>query len=179
MIDKMRETIADLSEGLQGAPTAYRPEFAIRATGLCMLGLTNEELAARFNVDKVVLGRWMRDIPEFRSAVYDGREGADGKIVNALYKAGIGFEHDEDDIRTVSRGGNDGSEIVITPTTKRYPPNYAALAMWLNNRQRERWSKNAEGAGDKNPTELASLLKEALDAAESKVPQRSKMEREE
>lgn len=123
---------------MPGRPTAYKPEFAARATGLALLGLTNAEMGERFGVDEKTIEGWLRDVPEFSGAVYDGREGIDIEVVAAMAKAARGYEHPEDDIRTVSIG--DGmSEIRITPTTKRYPPNYNFANLWLANRQRRRW----------------------------------------
>ena len=179
-IDAARRKIADITDGGGvGKPTTYRPEFASEAYALCLLGLTNDELAAKFKVSPGAFAAWIAEVPEFAVALYDGREGADKVIAGALYRAAMGYEHPEDDIRTVSRGGNDGSEIVITPTTKRYPPNYAALAMWMNTRQRKRWPRGEDGgSGGKTPAEIAREVQDAIAAAEKVTPQREEGEAE-
>ena len=159
----------ELTRGV-GAPTLYKPEFAIRATDLCLLGLTNEELAERFETDVVTLSRWIAEVPEFRAAVYAGREGADAEIARAMFSAAKGYEHPEDDIKVVSMGNNQGSEIVITPTIKHYPPNYNMANLWMLNRQKRRWpnrESNSAGIGEggKSPADVARAARAAIDAA--------------
>lgn len=138
-----------------------------------MLGLTNQELADRFGVGISTIEDWLRDVPEFSKAVYAGREGADAQVANAIFRAAIGYEHHEDDIRTVSLGGNAGSEIVVTPTIKRYAPNDRAASIWINTRMRRNgWSlptsgSNADGAA--SPQEQARAAREAIRAAMQEI----------
>lgn len=160
-----------LNEAARGRPTAYRPEYAPRATGLCMLGLTNAELGERFGVSEGTIERWIKEHDDFRGCVYDGREGMVDKVVAAAFKAATGFEHPEDDIRTVSLG--DGvSEVRITPTTKRYPPNYNFANLILINRARRhfphRESDNA-ASGERSPADIARAARESIRAALSEV----------
>lgn len=174
--DEIAAQIEKAQEG-RGNPTKYKPEFAARVTDMCLLGLTNNEIADRFGVDPSAVDTWIRTVTEFRQAVWDGREGADQKVARAMYLAANGYEHPEDDIRTVSLGGNAGSEIVITPTIKRYAPNDRAAQVWLRNRQRARWpaigADGAAGGGeDLTPQERAQAVRDAVRAAlaETSVP---------
>ena len=150
---------------VRGRPTVYRPEYAQRAEDMCLLGFTNEELAVAFGVTTTCITDWLRDRADFSSAVYAGRDGADEKVARALYKRAVGYEHPEDDIRSVALGNNQGSEIVITPTIKRYAPDTGAATLWLGNRQRKRWK-----AGDDNtnldPATVAALMRELAKATE-------------
>lgn len=160
-----------LREAAVGRPDAYNPDYAIRATGLCMLGLTNKELGERFGVSETTIEKWIATIPEFAGCVYDGREGMVDKVVAAAFRAATGFEHPEDDIRTVSIG--DGvSEVRITPTTKRYPPNYNFANLILINRARRhfphRESDNA-ASGERSPADIARAARESIRAALSEV----------
>lgn len=139
-----------------------------------MLGLTNDELGDRFGVSGKTIDQWIREIPEFAACVYDGREGADALVIGAAFKAAIGYSHDEDDIKAVSLGNNQGSEIVVTPTTKHYPPNYNFANLILINRQRQRWPNRDNpslGAGDgtRTPEEIARIAREAIRAALTEV----------
>lgn len=143
----------------------------MRVTDMCLLGLTNNELAGRFGVSPSAIDTFIRTIPEFRQAVWDGREGADQGVARAMFLAAKGYEHPEDDIRTVALGANQGSEIVITPTIKRYAPNDRAAQVWLRNRQRARWPAiGADGAaggadGDATPQDKAQAVRDAIRAA--------------
>lgn len=162
--------LLDEVERMEGRPPLYRDEYAARATDLCLLGLTNEELADRFGVDLKSIERWLVDVPAFRGAVYAGREGADAEIARAMFSAARGYSHAEDDIKVVALGNNQGSEIVITPTVKHYPPNYNMANLWMLNRQKRRWpnrESNAAGMGEggKSPADVARAARAAIDAA--------------
>jgi hypothetical protein len=165
-IARLKEELdAAIAESTRGAPVKYNPEFAIRVTDMCLLGLTNGEIAQRFGVDSTKIDDWIKNIPQFRKAVWDGREGADQHVARAMYLAAKGYEHPEDDIRTVSLGGNAGSEIVLTPTIKRYAPNDRAAQVWLRNRQRARWPAiGPDGPGSDDP-DAAQARAQAVRAA--------------
>ena len=169
-LKRKAQDLLDEVARMEGRPSAYRDEFAARAMDLCLLGLTNEELAERFGVHLSQIEAWLRDVPEFQSAVYAGREGADAEIARAMYSAAKGYAHPEDDIKVVALGNNQGSEIVITPTIKHYPPNYNMANLWMLNRQKRRWpvrESSAAGAGEggKSPSDLARAARAAIDAA--------------
>ena len=164
------ELEAAMRDASPGRPTLYRPEYAARATDLCMLGLSNAELGERFGgADEETVKQWIASVPDFAAAVYAGREGADMKVVAKMFAAATGYSHPEDDIRTVGIG--DGmSEIRITPTTRHYPPNYNFANRWMINRQRRRWParESIDAAGAANQLEDAAraaraAVKAALD----------------
>jgi hypothetical protein len=149
-----------------GRPTKFKPQFITRVTDLCLLGLGNEDIARHFEVDVQQIERWIRDVPEFRKAIWEGREGADAKVAAAMFKAAVGYEHPEDDIRTLSLGNNMGSEIAVTRTTKRYPPNIHAAQLLLANRQRSRWAMlGRDPSLGANPQEQAAAARAAIRAA--------------
>jgi hypothetical protein len=143
-----------------------------------MLGLTNRELAHTFGIAEDTLDKWIQTYPEFRQALYDGREGADALVARALFKRAVGYEHPEDDIKAVARGGNMGSEIVITPTVKRYAPDTGAASAWLAIRQKEKW-KGLGGVGrdEPPPADAAAAVRDAIKAAMAETePQPTKDE---
>lgn len=121
-----------------GRPSDYKDEYAERAYEFCLLGATDVFLAERFKVSVSTIKLWEVNIPEFSDALARGKEIADAKVAKSLYHRAIGYEHQEDDIRTVSIGGG-RSDIVITPTIKRYPPDTGAATLWLKNRQSKLW----------------------------------------
>jgi hypothetical protein len=153
---------------VMGRPSVYEPAFAERAEGLCMLGFTNEELGVAFGVNVTTITDWLRDRADFSSAVYAGRDGADEKVARALFKRAVGYEHPEDDIRTIALGNNQGSQIEITPTIKRYAPDTGAAQLWLHNRQRKRW-KSSDDNTNLDPATVAALMRELAKATEDDV----------
>jgi hypothetical protein len=134
----------------RGRPSSYRPEFAEQAYKLCLLyreaddALTDKKLADFFGVAVSTIYLWKNERAEFSEALARGKDLADAEIAHSLFQRAKGYEHPEDDIRTVSMGMNAGSEIVITPTIKRYPPDTGAAALWLSNRQPGRWRTKVE-----------------------------------
>jgi hypothetical protein len=120
--------LADLAiEETRGVRSAKPADAAERAYRLALLGLTNKELAVAFGVSPREICRWL-EAPDFRAAVFAGREQADGEVVRALYKKAVGYEYDED-FATVRKG-----QVIRTTLTKHVPPDTTACIYWLNNR---------------------------------------------
>lgn len=142
-VEKLVAEPVDEPRGV-GRPTSYRPEFAEQAYKLALLGMTDRQMANFFEVNEDTVHEWKKRHREFSESLIKGRDIADADIAVSLYQRAKGYEHPEDDIRVVSLGGNAGSEIVITPTIKRYPPDTGAAALWLSNRQRARWKQKIE-----------------------------------
>jgi hypothetical protein len=138
-----------------GRPTSYRPEYAELAYKFCLLGASDERLAEMFDVVVSTIYEWKLAVPEFSEALTRGKEVADAEVAHALFHRAKGYSHMEDDIRTVALPSGGGSEIVITPTVKHYPPDTGAATLWLKNRQPKVWR-------DKVETELSGTLHHQL-----------------
>ena len=114
-------------------PTKYLPEFVEQAKKLCTLGATDIEIADFFGVNVATINRWKAEHKAFCASIKTGKAQSDERVERALFSRAIGYEHDEVDIRTV------GSRLVKTPIRKFYPPDTAAAAFWLKNRQPDKW----------------------------------------
>lgn len=121
-----------------GRPTKYKDEYAEVAYKLCLLGHTDAELGQFFEVDEATINRWKAKHPEFCESLSKGKDFSDAEVAHSLFQRATGYEHEEDDIRSV------GGKIVITPTIKRYPPDSTAIAYWLNNRSRGKFRQRQE-----------------------------------
>lgn len=153
-----------------GRQSLFMAEHVEKAFKLCLLGLTDEELADMFDIQQSTLYTWQKDHPELKDAMWRGRDGADQAVVDALYHRAKGYSHPEDDIKAVAMGGNAGSEIVITRTTRHYPPDTAAAFIWLKNRQKGRWRNDPHAAsGTNDPNEAARAARAAIAAADSTI----------
>lgn len=122
----------------RGQPTAYRDEYAEWAEKLAKLGATDKELAESFEVTESTIANWKSAHPEFLDSIKKGRQIADAEIASKLFHRATGYEHPEDDIRSVN------GEIVITPTIKHYPPDTTAAIFWLKNRRPDLWRDKVE-----------------------------------
>ena len=126
---------------LGGQPTLYRPEYDEWAEKLAKLGATDKELAEAFEVAESTVANWKNAHPTFLDSIKKGRKIADAEVASKLFHRATGYEHPEDDIKSVN------GAIVITPTIKHYPPDTTAAIFWLKNRQPKLWR-------DKNETAL-------------------------
>ena len=98
-----------------------------------MLGLTDKQLADILNVDQRTIDRWKKD-KEFVTVLKRGKLVADNKMIESLYKSGLGYEFEE-----VKKEGAsiESTDIIskVTRTIKHYPPVPASMIFWLKNRQ--------------------------------------------
>jgi hypothetical protein len=123
-----------------GQPTKYRPEFADQVERLCLLGLTNEELASFFEVHIDTLYEWAKVHPEFSEARARGREIADSKVAEKLYRRALGYSHEAVKIVADAKTGAEH----IVPYTEHYPPDTQAATWWLKNRRPDKWGDKQE-----------------------------------
>jgi hypothetical protein len=121
-----------------GRPTAYKPEYCELAHNYCLLGATAEELAGFFGVTRGTINNWIATIPEFATALREGRDLADARIARCLYKRAMGYDHKVKRI-TECRG----DEKTVT-TELHFPPDTHACIFWLRNRRRRNWNPRAE-----------------------------------
>lgn len=156
------ESGLDAEESAQkgGRPSLFRPEYVEIAHRLCsIMGATNKQLAEYLGFSERTIERWQLAHPEFGRMLKLGKLEADSKVAERLYQAAIGYEHPDIDIRTVSLGGNAGSEVVKTPYTKIIEPDVSAIQWWLKNRQGDKWKDKTE-----QTIEHVSLDMETADA---------------
>jgi hypothetical protein len=140
-----------------GNSTKYRKEYNKQAYELCLLGYTNEKLAAFFDVPLPTFENWVKKYKRLRSALESGREPADAKVAASLFERANGYSHPDEQIFN-----HQGSPLVV-PTTKHYPPDTAAAMIWLRNRQG--WTSS-----DKTEGEQAEKLAETLLELAKKLP---------
>lgn len=137
-----------------GRPTKYKPEYVKQAYNLCLLGATNEQLAAAFDVTTTTIDNWISGIPEFLGAIKAGREEADAKVVKSLYQRAKGYSHPDVHI-AVSQG-----DVIKTEITKHYAPDTTACIFWLKNRRPKEWrdKQDIEHTGrDGGPIEFSDI----------------------
>ena len=121
-----------------GRPTAYREDYADWALKLTKLGATDKGLAEAFEVAESTINLWKLEHPAFSESIKKGKAIADAEVASKLFHRATGYEHPEDDIKSVN------GEIVITPTIKHYPPDTTAAIFWLKNRRPDLWRDKIE-----------------------------------
>lgn len=121
-----------------GRPSAYKAEFANIAYRHCLLGATDKDLAAAFNVSESTLNLWKQKFPKFSESLKAGKADADSEIAESLYKRAKGCSH-----KAVKIMQHDG-EAFSHEYTEYYPPDTAACIFWLKNRRPDQFRNNPE-----------------------------------
>lgn len=116
-----------------GRPSKYQPEFAQKAHQLCKQGATIREVAEFFNVSESTVRNWSHEHVEFFTALKTGRETADIRVEQALYRRAIGYSHDAVHV------SNYQGQVTLTPIVEHYPPDTTAGIFWLKNRKPHEW----------------------------------------
>jgi hypothetical protein len=139
-----------------GRPLGFESSFCERARKLCLLGLTDGELADHFEVSESTINKWKVRFPKFLQSINAGREPADAEVAASLYKRATGYTRRI--VKTVD--DSDGKQLVHV-TEEEVAPDALAAQRWLHNRQRRRWRDPTEeglnGAFGGLATILASI----------------------
>lgn len=136
---------------------------------LALLGHKDHEISQVLGVDQKLFDKWQLRHPELSQALQEGRDVADARVAESLYRRALGYSHPEDHIT------NYKGEITITPTIKNYPPDTAAAVAWLKNRQKEKWGNDSSFQTNLNlyaNINLKNIGTEDLEAAEREGMQR-------
>lgn len=115
-------------------PSKFKPEFVEQATKLTKLGATDREVADFFGVEERTLYRWKNDYPELCQALKIGKEAADARVEQSLYRKALGYSHD-----AVKIAINASGEVTQVPYVEHFPPDTTAAIFWLKNRKPEEW----------------------------------------
>ncbi|PWB21332.1 hypothetical protein [Comamonas sp. JNW] len=148
-----------------GRPSKYKPEYADQAKKLCMLGMTDKEMASFFGVAESTFNLWKTAHPEFSESLKGGKDLVDAEVAAKLYHRAMGYEHEDVHV------SNYQGVITVTPLVKHYPPDTTAAIFWLKNRQPQRWrDKPDEGGEGENaqpvPVKIQVTVKDARKHAE-------------
>lgn len=127
-----------------GRPTKYEESFNDLIYKLCLLGLTDTELALFLEIAESTLNEWKLKYPKFSESIKKGKEIADAEVVFSLYETAKGYTYDDTDIRVIE------GQVVQTPIKKHQPGNPTAQIYWLNNRRKTHFK--ARQSEDAAPT---------------------------
>ena len=118
----------------------WRDDIPERARDLCLLGLTDAEIAQHFAVNAVTFSQWKHSHPELQAAIHGARNYADAQVAASLFKRACGYTTTLTEKKTVN-----GVE-TVTEYKREYPPDVTAQVFWLKNRQPRLWREKVEAA---------------------------------
>ena len=121
---------------------------------LALIGLTDNQIASSLNISQNSWKKW-----KVKYALYaileKARVEATGNVVSAVYKAAIGYSHEETNVLAnrikqfdaFGKLESEHTEPILVKTVKHHPPDMKAALKWLSVRYPEIW-------GDKQTVEL-------------------------
>lgn len=118
-----------------GRPTKFQSEFVEQARKLAELGATDRDAADFFKVDEATLHRWKHTRPEFCEALKVGKETADNRVEQSLYRRALGYSHDA--VKIFMPAG--AAKPVHAPYVEHHAPDTTAAIFWLKNRRPDLW----------------------------------------
>lgn len=157
---ELRRTAAALIAEGNDADGRYHRGRDIIAHNAALLGLDDDGIAAILTVDRSTFDRFMVERSTFRRAVQKGRGEADGQVARALHSVAVGYKHKETKLFNAP-GGVQAFDIV-----KHYPPNVAAITLWLANRQKDKW-KDSKAVDHASTVDLMGILQALTRPAQS------------
>ena len=121
-----------------GRPSKFTEGMARQARFLATRGCTDGELSEFFEVSEKTLNTWKKAHPEFLQSLKAGKEVADNTVQRGLFERATGYSHPSTHI------SNFQGSIIVTPTTKHYPPDTTACIFWLKNRRPAEWREKID-----------------------------------
>lgn len=129
-----------------GRPSSFKPEFIEQGYSLALLGATDAELAAAFDISVDSLNVYKKQHPEFSASLKAGKTAADAQMAASLYKRGLGFEFIEKQpikLKEVEyengRRVRETERVEIVDVQRVVPPDTTAAIFWLKNRRKQDW----------------------------------------
>lgn len=141
---------------MTGRPTSFRKEFVEQARKLATLGATDREAAEFFKVAESTLYLWKHTQPAFSEALKVGKETADARVEQSLYRKATGYSFDGEKVFQYE------GEVIRAPIVEHVPPSDTAIIFWLKNRKPGEWrdKRDVEHSGG-----IETSTKEQRDAA--------------
>lgn len=136
-----------------GSPSQFKPDYNRMIFWLALAGLTEYEMANVIGVTDAVFAMWKQTRPDFMQALKLGRVESAGVAAHALYRVGIGYEHDAVKLipnrvkiynKDTGKLEKEYTEVIHEPYTKKYPPNVTALLKFLAAKLPEVWGDRTE-----------------------------------
>lgn len=124
-----------------GRPTKYSPEYDEKAAKLCHLGATDRDLADFFEVAESTLNLWKLKHQSFSESLKLGKEAADARVEQSLYRRATGYTFDSEKIFNDKDDG-----IVRAACLEHVAPDVTACIFWLKNRKPAEWRDRIEQA---------------------------------
>ena len=119
-------------------PVKYKPTYVETGRAMAHAGATDREIAEYLSVAERTLHRWKHDHPAFESALTTGKEAADRRVEQSLYRKAVGYSFDAEKIFH-----HEGA-VTRVPYVEHVAPSDTAAIFWLKNRKPEQYREKFE-----------------------------------
>jgi hypothetical protein len=137
-------------------PSKYKPEFAKQAERLAALGATDRDAAEFFGVSEATLNRWKLVHVGFCASLKVGKEAADNRVEQSLYRRATGYSFDAEKLFHYQ------GAVIRADYVEHTPPDVTACIFWLKNRRPDEWREKQEGETPAGMIDALSRLIEGL-----------------
>jgi hypothetical protein len=72
-----------------GRPTDFEPHMVAMAAALARHGATDEEITEELGISTATFYRWYHEMPDFREAVRNAKDGPDERVKRSLFKSAL------------------------------------------------------------------------------------------
>lgn len=154
----------------------YHPQKVLK---LCLLGLTDEQMAGALEIAVSTFYKWQIDFPEFSEAIKKGKIDADANVAASLYRKAIGFKETVKKpfkLKETTNGKGSTERVEVVDVEEYYPPDTGAGIWWLRNRHPKLWREEKKvEIENKGPIDYSKLsddtIRELLDAGDTDAGQ--------
>jgi len=110
-------------------------EGLLKLEGWARDGLTDEQIAKNMGISLSTFYEWKNKFSEISESLKKGKEVVDREVENALLKAALGYEYEEEIVN------NKGQVVRVKKYAK---PDITAIIFWLKNRKPDTWRDKQE-----------------------------------
>lgn len=132
------------------------------------LGLSERQIAKNLGVSKSTFEKYKKEHSDFLDHLKRGKETADAKVENALYKRATGYKVTKVQAIKVKEDHYDAEgrkiqkeNVVTVEIEEEIPADVSAIKFWLSNRQKGRWADNPHKVS--NDKENLKLKKQQIE----------------
>ena len=124
----------------------------LRIQGWARDGLTCADIAHNIGINRCTLTEWKKKDARIAFALQEGKDVADRRVENALYKRAIGYDIEEQKII------DDGKTRRVETVKKHIPGDVTAQIYWLKNRKPDEWRDKRETSVSADIEDLSPLV---------------------
>ena len=147
-----------------GRHSKYVAEFHIPWTrSLARRGLTVAEIAKEMGVSRSTFNKWVAENPLLSDTLNEGRDAADAKVEDSLYRKALGYTYTEK--KTIAGTDKQGAQqtVRVEIMEKEIPPDTTACIFWLKNRKSALWREQNNIVLDSTDDETRKEVAEIID----------------